>query len=190
MNMMKQSPLVLGLWALVVASCAPAQAPSGVAPSAPAVAASPAASAMPSTMPSADASASPSAPGGAAEACEHMQQGPAVAVAAVAEGGASAPSVAADHKRYDVALTGGKGQVRFASGAAGELAVYSDAPATLALQSGAGQAVQAESIATSVGECGTIRGKWVFDVGVGPYVVTLEGPAKVGLVLEAGAHAH
>ena len=58
-----------------------------------------------------------------AEACEHLAEGPAAAVAAVSPGTAGAPSVSDDHKRYDIALSAADnaatGVVDFASEAAG-----------------------------------------------------------------------
>lgn len=196
--MNKTLPLALAaaVAGLSLLACAPAQAPSAVATS-PSPAVQGTASPQPSPMASAEGSASPTAPAaspevkGNAEACEHMAEGPAVAVAAVAEGAASAPSVAADHKRYDISLPGGAGQVRYASATAGELTVYADSPATLSLLKADGMAVVAESIATSVGECGNIQGKWVFDVGVGPHSMVLGGPSLVKVVLEAStSHSH
>jgi hypothetical protein len=130
------------------------------------------------------------------EACEHMKGGPAAPVMAADAFSISAPPVSNDHKRYDLTLSGSAGGksgfVTFAVSKTGEYVVYTSAPVTLNLKSASMAVVAAESSAASVPGCTEVKGKQVFDLAVGTYVIGL-GPEtidKVSLVVEAHDHAH
>jgi hypothetical protein len=124
-----------------------------------------------------------------AAACAHMQKGPWVAVAAGAEQ-AGAPAIAADHRRYDVALAGGSGWVAYASEEEGEVALFLDAPASMGVFDGSGTEVAVEA-AGAVEACAEVAARYAVEVGVGTYYVRLEAPGRevVSVVVEAG-HEH
>lgn len=128
------------------------------------------------------------------ELCEHLADGPAEAVTAATSG--DGPLIADDHTRYDItlaAVTGGNGgTVRFAADEAGEFIIALDAAVPLVVTDGSGATVTAEDTATSSEACTEIRGRHVFDLEVGTYVLRF-GPTaetKVGVVVEHGAHDH
>lgn len=126
-----------------------------------------------------------------AEACEHLKEGPAVAVSAAAAASTDAAKIGNDHKRYDVTLvdvTGGKGGfVSFAAAKEGEYILFTSAPAKLNVKSAAMADVAAESSAASVTECTDVKGRHVYDLKVGTYVIGIgpETADKVSFVVEA-----
>ena len=127
------------------------------------------------------------------EACEHLQDGPSTAVTATAAA-TGAPAVGNDHRRYDVTLadvTGGKGgAVSFAVSEATDYVLFLDTAVPVAVTQGSA-AVLAEETATSSPECGEVKARQVFALGVGTYTLTF-GPTaatRVGLVLEEAAHS-
>jgi hypothetical protein len=130
------------------------------------------------------------------EACEHMQEGPPSAVMAAAAFSISAPAVRNDHQRYDLTLTDAAGSksgfVTFAAAKAGEYIVYTSAPVKLSVKNAAMVEVAPESSATSIARCTEVKGKHVYDLAVGTYVIGVgpETSDKVSLVLEANEHAH
>ncbi len=87
------------------------------------------------------------------EGCEHTKEGPAVAALAIAAPGPTAPVVADDHKRYDVTLVGGKGVVKFQSGAAKDYIFFANETTKLAVTDATGQAVALESEASGSPAC-------------------------------------
>ena len=130
-----------------------------------------------------------------AESCEHLKEGPGVAVTASAAASGS-PSVSEQHKRFDIALvdiTGGKGgAVSYASSAEGDLIVFLSADVPLKVKNSAGADVAIEATATSVAECTEIKARHTIPVGVGTYTLNF-GPTaatSVQLVAETEAHAH
>jgi hypothetical protein len=126
------------------------------------------------------------------EGCEHTKEGPAVAAQAIASAGPSAPVVADDHKRYDVTLVNGKGVVKFQSGAAKDYIFFANEATQLAVTDATGKAVALEASATSSPACSEIKGRFLVELDVGVYYVSLESSAaKVGLVIESSeAHDH
>jgi hypothetical protein len=130
-----------------------------------------------------------------AEGCEHLQEGPAVAIAA-STSSASAPLVGNDHKRYDITLpagTGGNtGSVSFAASEATDYTFFLSADVSLTLTRSSGQTVAFESSAKSSASCGDIKGRYVAPLEVGTYTLTF-GPSSAGsvsLVIEESAHDH
>jgi hypothetical protein len=130
------------------------------------------------------------------EACEHMKEGPPAVVTAAAAFSTTAPAVNNDHKRYDLTLAdgvGGKsGFVTFAVAAAGEYILYTSAAVKVAVKSAAMVEVAAESTTSSVAGCAEVKGRHVYDLTVGTYVIGVgpEASDKVSLVLEAHHHTH
>lgn len=175
------------------ASAAPASAQPSAAASA---AASPAASASPTASPA--ASATPNPAGGGTEpdahegeACEHMEEGPAVAAAAALASTSRTPAkVAGDHKRYDVALVQTAGQyegyVTFENGEAGEYEFYLNADVPFKLMQD-GKEIAPEATTGALGGCPDVVKKVVHaELAVGEVELHF-GPtttATVGLVFE------
>ena len=130
------------------------------------------------------------------EACEHLQEGPAVAVTANATADGAAPSVSEPHKRYDVALvdvTGGRGgTVSFASADEGHHVLYLSADVPVEVRDGSGAVVDFEATATSISSCTEVKSKRELDLGVGTYRITF-GPTatpSVSLVMEYAGEEH
>jgi hypothetical protein len=134
-------------------------------------------------------------PSGDEEACEHLAEGPATAVTAVASG--VGPLIDDDHRRYDVALVavdgGNGGEVRFASAEAGDYVFFLDADVSLAVTDVDGSPVALEASETASATCPeTIRARHHVELGVGTYSLRF-GPTEqssVGVVVEAHAHEH
>jgi hypothetical protein len=123
------------------------------------------------------------------EGCEHLQEGPEVAVTATATA-AGAPSVDDDHMRYDitlVAISGGQGGVvKFAAAAAGTHVIFLGADVPLFITDAAGAPVAITESSSSSEACADIKGKHVVDLEVGTYNLTL-GPTastSVSMVVE------
>lgn len=129
-----------------------------------------------------------------AEACEHLEMGPAVALTAAATSSASAPKLADDHKRYDVSMvdvTGGKGgHLSFAAAEAGEYIFFTSAPVTLQVKTSAMVDVAVESSTATIPECTAVKGRHVYDLQVGTHLIGIApgAPDKVSFVVEHGAH--
>jgi hypothetical protein len=129
------------------------------------------------------------------EGCEHLVEGPEVAVAAtaVAEG---APTVADDHMRYDVSLVevdgGNGGTVAFEADEASDFIFFLSADVALAITDSSDQAVEIEESASSSPECEEIRGRHVVPMEVGTHYLTF-GPTaeeQVSVVVEHADHEH
>ena len=129
-----------------------------------------------------------------AEACEHIEMGPAVALTAAAVSSASAPKLGDDHRRYDVSLvdvTGGKGgYVSFAATTAGDYIFFTTAPVTLKMRTSAMTDVAAESSDAMISECTEVKGRHVYDLEVGTYIVGIgpETTDTVSFVIEPATH--
>jgi hypothetical protein len=126
-----------------------------------------------------------------AEACEHVEIGPAVGVTAAAMSSPSAPKIDSDHKRYDVTtvpVSGGKGgYVTFAPIDAGDYNFYTTQAVTLNVKSAAGAEVPVDRSDASIPECTEVKGRHVFALQVGTYIVGISGAVdKVGIVVEPG----
>lgn len=129
------------------------------------------------------------------EGCEHLQEGPAVNVTAVATG--AGPAVSNDHKRYDIALVdvaGGKGgAVTFAVAEATDYILFTGAAVPVKVTNGSGATVEFEESTTSSELCTDIKGRHVVPLTVGTHTLTF-GPStlsSVSLVIEEGGdHDH
>ena len=125
------------------------------------------------------------------EGCEHLQQGPGVAVTASSTA-SGAPAVSNDHKRYDIALpSSGTGSVSFAASEATDYVFYLNADVPLAITTGSGQSVAFEASAKSSTSCTDIRGRHVAPLSVGTHTLTFgPGSGTVSLVIEESDHDH
>jgi hypothetical protein len=132
-------------------------------------------------------------PHGDAEGCEHLREGPAVTVAATATADA-APSIAADHQRYDVtlvAVTGGMGGfVRYAPGEAADYLFFLSAGVPVEFLDATSAPVAPEESASSSTACAEIKGRHLVPLEVGTSALRL-GPTSqtsVSIVVEEAAH--
>ncbi len=130
------------------------------------------------------------APG--ADACEHLEGGPIMAVTAGADA-ANAVALTDEHTRYDITVAG-TGFVSLASAEDAEVYFYSDSPVTLTVRDGSGTVVPAEMQATSDADCALVKSMYVFDLGIGTYTLEVEPDGADTLVqlvfFEAGGHEH
>jgi hypothetical protein len=130
------------------------------------------------------------------EGCEHLAEGPFVAVAATAAADDTAPLVGADHRAYTVTLPalliGFGGNVRFPVAEAGDHVFFIDRPMTVMFRDASGAAITPEESATSSPACTTIQGKYTVDAPVGTMFIDMssEITSSVNLVIEHGAHEH
>ncbi len=127
------------------------------------------------------------------EACEHMSEGPAIAVTAVADN-ATPPDVSEGHKRYDIGLVADNaqyaGKVLYNSSEETDYVLFFDQDVSLDVRNADNQSVEIEASASSSVACGTIKARYVVPLGVGPFTLNL-GPtaaATVSLVIEEAAH--
>ncbi len=124
------------------------------------------------------------------EGCEHLQEGPAVAVTATLVGDTTTPAIAGDHKRYDVTLLAAGGQragvVSFAAAEATDYVFFFDASVPLEIIDSAGTVVAIEASTTSSTECTDIKARHVVELAVGTYFLELGPTAEtdVGIVVE------
>ncbi|AEI66384.1 hypothetical protein [Corallococcus macrosporus] len=130
-----------------------------------------------------------------AEACEHLQEGPASAVTATL-GTDAAPAILADHRRYDVTLADGpdgkQGAVSFAVSEAADYVIYTNADVDLSITTASGVAVEIEESSSSSEGCADIKGRHVVPLTVGTHYLTF-GPtsaATVGVLIEESHDEH
>lgn len=135
-------------------------------------------------------------PSGDAEACEHLADGPSVAVTAAASGEGGA--ISDDHRRYDITLpatTGGfGGRVHFAAEEAGDFVFFFNRTVSAAYRAATdGAATAVEDRQTSGLSCAEIGQRDVVPLAVGTWVLDI-GPtdsAELSVVVEnaaEGAH--
>lgn len=134
-----------------------------------------------------------------AEACEHMQDGPAMSVTAIADMAGDAPDVGEHHIRWDIALVdrgGGAadlgGYVDLVVDEASESLLFLGADVAIALWDATGTEVAAEASNADITACAEVAVSHTFDLEVGTYLLEI-GPTsetEVQLVVEqAGEHA-
>lgn len=128
----------------------------------------------------------------AAEACEHLAEGPAQAVSAkTTDVAAELADVSKRHTRFDVTLPADvsgtyAGYVKFLAPAAGSYLLVANATVPLQVLDSTGLAV-APTAQTSVGVCPAVKTQLVYPLGVATYRVKI-GPHSqplVGLLFEA-----
>jgi len=120
-----------------------------------------------------------------ADACEHLEVGPIVALTASDEPG-TAPVAAESHIRYDLTLAdmGGVpgGFVALPITEAGEYLVFLNAGTTLSLVDPAGEVLVPELEGTSSPDCAEV-GAWAqFDLTIGTYTLELKGPSGASTI--------
>lgn len=126
------------------------------------------------------------------EACEHLSDGPAQAILAVAaDDVAGLPDISKAHTRFDVTVVGDAGKlggyVKFVSARSGDVLVVANADVPFQLLDSAGTAVAPKSEATSQAGCAAVKRRAVYTLGVATYRLKL-GPtatSTVGLLFEA-----
>lgn len=128
------------------------------------------------------------------EGCEHLAEGPATAVTAVAEG--EGPLVRDDHRRYDVGLVavagGSGGTVRFAADEASDFLIFLGSNVPLVITDSTGAEVEVEETVTGSDTCTEVAVRHLVPLSVGTYRLTF-GPStasSVSVVLEPHAHEH
>lgn len=147
----------------------------------------------PSPSPSASASA-PAIPEADLEACEHLNEGPAVAVTATLSA-QDAPDVSEGHKRYDISLVAQNeqytGHVLYNSKEEADYVLFFNQDVNLEVKDAENVTVDIETSASSSVACGTVKARYVVPLGVGLYTLKL-GPtaaSTVSLVIEESAHS-
>jgi hypothetical protein len=126
------------------------------------------------------------------EACEHLSDGPAQAILAVAaDDVAGLPDISKAHTRFDVTMVGDAGKlggyVKYVSAKSGDVLVVANADVPFQLLDSAGTAVAPKSEATSQAGCAAVKRRAVYTLGVATYRLKL-GPtatSTVGLLFEA-----
>lgn len=122
------------------------------------------------------------------EACAHYAKGGAVKLTAATTASTSAPLIG-DHDPHEITLPGQTGYVTFKADAAAEHYFFTDANVTVKLTNAQGATVDTEGApATSIKECTAVKGRHVYDLAIGTYVVELKGADKVTVVIEAHEH--
>lgn len=125
------------------------------------------------------------------DACEHMADGPAEPIAAVAEG-ATGPDITEDHTRWDIALVavagGNGGSVTFAPSAAGEYLLAMSADLPVMLFDGNGNTVALETPAADDGACELAAASYAVDAAIGTYTLII-GPTDATTVQLVVVHA-
>ncbi|MCE9667213.1 hypothetical protein LY474_05235 [Myxococcus stipitatus] len=126
------------------------------------------------------------------EGCEHLREGPSVAVAATTTG--TPPAVDDNHRRYDIALVEGaaghSGAVTFAASEATDYVLYLSADVPVRITDASGAEVELEESAKGSESCSEIKGRHVVPLSVGTFTFTF-GPtptADVSLVIEEASH--
>lgn len=150
----------------------------------------PGGAANPNLTPSASSETIPEAD---LEACEHLNNGPSVAVTANASA-SLAPEVSESHKRYDIALISDNaqysGKVRYNSKEEAHYVFFFNQDVTLEVRDSENALVEPEAVASFSAACGTVKARYEVPLGVGLYTLHL-GPtaaSTVSLVVEESAH--
>ncbi|MNR83034.1 hypothetical protein D3C72_138050 [compost metagenome] len=146
----------------------------------------------PNPTPSATTSTEP-IPEADLEACEHLNNGPSVAVTASlsAQG---APQVSEGHKRYDITLIADNaqysGKVLYNSKEEADYVFFFDQDVKLSVRDAEDAVVEIEATASFSSACGTVKARYELPLSVGLYTLHL-GPtaaSTVSLVVEESAH--
>lgn len=125
------------------------------------------------------------------DACEHMIEGPEVAITAVAVGG-DAPTVADTHTRYDITIDGGSGIVLVEIAEESEMHFFFSAGVDLTVTDASDAEIAAEETIATVAECDEVAEGAAYDLGVGTYTLTIETTeTEVSMVpVPGGEHGH
>lgn len=129
-----------------------------------------------------------------AEGCEHLREGPSIAVSAAATG-SGAPAIDADHNRYDVtlsAVSGGLGGfVSYAAPEATDYLFFLGAAVPVQFLDAANVVIALEEEATGSTACTEIKGRYLVPLQVGTYTLRLGPTAQtsVAIVVEEAGHA-
>lgn len=131
------------------------------------------------------------------DACEHMIEGPAQAVTAIADMTADAPDLGEHHTRWDIALVADAsgmyaGYVDLAAEEAGISDLFLDSDVPIKVWNASGNELTVHHAQTSITECTEVSLGLGYLLGVGTYLVgfgpTTEQAVSLVVVLE-GEHA-
>jgi hypothetical protein len=127
----------------------------------------------------------------AEDACEHMVDGPSVALTAVDGATADPPDMDESHHRYDVTLVAlaadNGGYLDLVSDEAGDIHLFMTPTMPIKLWDGQGNPVAPESSQATVPECAEVAVGYTYDLGVGTYTVEL-GPTSETMVQIVPVH--
>jgi hypothetical protein len=132
-----------------------------------------------------------------ADACEHMAEGPAESVTALASRDDSLPDVSEAHTRHDIALPdvagSREGYVAFEADEANDFHFALNSDATLEITDADGAVVQPEGEADSGSGCSEVKVLHTYELEAGRYVLHFASgfETSVSMVaVEGGEHAH
>jgi hypothetical protein len=129
----------------------------------------------------------------AADACEHMRQGPYTAAAAVPVATADGPDLDTSHVRYDIALGAAGGYVDLVVAGAGEYTLFLGVDRPLELTTADGKPIAPERSQAGFAECSEIALGVTYDLQVGTHRLRF-APGAAGEVrlvwVQEGAHEH
>ena len=126
----------------------------------------------------------------AVDACEHLEEGPVIAV--IAGAGDTAPTLSDSHTRYDIDLSSAK-DVKVPIGEAAEYYFYFASATGLVVKDASGAVVPSEQQGSSSEDCDLVGAWFVFDLEVGTYTFELTPPAPstdTQLVFFEAGHEH
>ena len=128
----------------------------------------------------------------AADACEHMVDGPAHAVAA-AEDAADAPDATVEHMRVDVSLVDGPdgftGFLTFTADEQGDLAFFLNQSPGFEVLGATGIAIEAEQSLASIDDCEEVFEGHIFELGAGDTVTLSFGPTSLSTISFVPVHS-
>lgn len=128
-------------------------------------------------------------------ACKHLEEGPEVAVSAVADI-ASTTAVTGTHVRLDVTLADAEGYFAYTAEEAGEYVFYANSIVELTLQHTDGETIQPESImeADALVDCAGFAMAFTFDLAEGDNILAIASTDAennlVSLVVEHASAEH
>lgn len=127
----------------------------------------------------------------AEDACEHMLEGPAIAVTAIDDSAGDPPDLDESHHRYDVTLVtlaaDRGGYLDLVSAAAGDIHLFLGTDLPVTLWDDQGSEVAPEATMTTVAACAEVAVGYTYDLGVGTYTVDL-GPTTATAVAIVPVH--
>lgn len=132
-----------------------------------------------------------------ADACKHMQDGPARSVAAAESRTDDLPDVGAAHTRFDIALANVSGSregfVAFEADEEADFHFALSGEATLEITDAAGAVMPREGAVDTEGGCGEVKAIHTYELEPGRYVLHFQSGNEVSVSLvtvEGGVHAH
>lgn len=130
------------------------------------------------------------------DACEHMADGPALAVTAAGSGDGPLPDVSASHTRFDIALAPAGvdrgGFLAFKADGKNDFFFALNRAAALDIRDSAGTAMVREGAVDTASGCAVVKGIHAYELPAGTFILRLAAPdSSVSLVtVEGSSHAH